>query len=306
MNKILSGMSLADAATWADQIKSDTQWRWASPLHYADTPDELCNFDFSRDCQLNGNKGFCVVGAITNYTQRLPSSRLELIQWFSPVRCAPQHALRAPWRRPPPCSALPHLPCACVQTARALRGADLELETDGPSQVALKFLVHFVGDVHQPLHVGQTSDRGGNSISVSLNGHRTNLHALWDTDLVSSAISAAKTSGWVRASRAWRNRGRSHSPLVPAERVRQLPAGRDRQWQVCLGCGGVGKVPLPQRCGVPQPVSAAPCACASCRISRAGAMLAAGPWSPSRTLANTLTRCVHAATRAYIAAAPPY
>jgi hypothetical protein len=45
---------------------------------------------------------------------------------------------------------------------------------------ALRFLVHFVADVHQPLHVGRADDRGGNRIAVTLNGKRSNLHQLWD------------------------------------------------------------------------------------------------------------------------------
>jgi hypothetical protein len=50
--------------------------------------------------------------------------------------------------------------------------------------VALKFLVHFVVDVHQPLHVGRAADRGGNTIDVSYDGRVVNLHRFWDTDLL--------------------------------------------------------------------------------------------------------------------------
>lgn len=49
---------------------------------------------------------------------------------------------------------------------------------------ALKFLVHFVGDVHQPLHVSHAADRGGNDIKVTFLDHQTNLHRVWDTDLI--------------------------------------------------------------------------------------------------------------------------
>lgn len=44
----------------------------------------------------------------------------------------------------------------------------------------LKFLIHLMGDLHQPLHAGQSRDRGGNSVRVSYGGQSTNLHALWD------------------------------------------------------------------------------------------------------------------------------
>ena len=49
---------------------------------------------------------------------------------------------------------------------------------------ALKYLVHFVGDVHQPLHLGNEVDRGGNNIPLNFAGRQTNLHALWDSDLI--------------------------------------------------------------------------------------------------------------------------
>ncbi len=49
---------------------------------------------------------------------------------------------------------------------------------------ALKFVVHFVGDVHQPLHAGHAHDRGGNDFQVNDAGFGTNLHALWDSRLL--------------------------------------------------------------------------------------------------------------------------
>jgi hypothetical protein len=51
---------------------------------------------------------------------------------------------------------------------------------------ALKFLVHFVGDVHQPLHSNPRRDRGGNDYQVNLHGRGTNLHAIWDHTLLES------------------------------------------------------------------------------------------------------------------------
>lgn len=46
---------------------------------------------------------------------------------------------------------------------------------------ALKFVVHFVGDIHQPLHGGYASDRGGNRYQVQYRGRGDNLHWLWDS-----------------------------------------------------------------------------------------------------------------------------
>lgn len=52
--------------------------------------------------------------------------------------------------------------------------------------IAVRFLTHFVGDVHQPLHVGRRGDRGGNEIVVLWFGEPTDLHALWDSDMIES------------------------------------------------------------------------------------------------------------------------
>lgn len=56
----------------------------------------------------------------------------------------------------------------------------------GERAQALKFVVHFIGDVHQPLHVGLGRDRGGNDVQVNLDGKGMNLHSLWDRELLAS------------------------------------------------------------------------------------------------------------------------
>ena len=48
----------------------------------------------------------------------------------------------------------------------------------------LKFLVHLVGDIHQPLHVGRAEDYGGNKIYVEFFKDGTNIHRVWDTDMI--------------------------------------------------------------------------------------------------------------------------
>jgi hypothetical protein len=61
-------------------------------------------------------------------------------------------------------------------------------DSDSQKREALKFLIHFVGDIHQPLHAGRKGDKGGNSIQIQsfLNRHPAkgfNLHQVWD-DLI--------------------------------------------------------------------------------------------------------------------------
>lgn len=66
----------------------------------------------------------------------------------------------------------------------------LALEQEGLSREQereyLKFLVHLVGDLHQPLHVGTGEDAGGNNVRVHWFSTPSNLHKVWDTDMIES------------------------------------------------------------------------------------------------------------------------
>jgi hypothetical protein len=64
-------------------------------------------------------------------------------------------------------------------------------------QAALKFLVHFVGDLHQPLHTGLARNRGGNPIQVDWQGTYTNLHKVWDSEIIyDRAQKIPGSTGW--------------------------------------------------------------------------------------------------------------
>lgn len=104
---------------------------------------------------------------------------------------------------------------AIVHYARRLADS-----TTGPAERAdaLRFVLHFVGDVHQPLHAGRLADLGGNHISVHFFGNerapqgRTNLHTVWDSEILRHAgqmwpsaaevLNAEVTS---EQARAWRS-----------------------------------------------------------------------------------------------------
>jgi nuclease S1 len=81
--------------------------------------------------------------------------------------------------------------------------------SDKERNEALKFLVHFVGDVHQPLHNTYKTDRGGNDFQVNINDEGSNLHRVWDSDLI-------KFSGMnSRADSAWRIHTKTSNPAKP-------------------------------------------------------------------------------------------
>ena len=48
----------------------------------------------------------------------------------------------------------------------------------------LKMLVHLIGDLHQPMHVGRVEDKGGNDIQVQWFGNGSNLHRVWDSNMI--------------------------------------------------------------------------------------------------------------------------
>lgn len=59
-----------------------------------------------------------------------------------------------------------------------------EFELVENEEFAIMALVHMVGDIHQPLHVGLSEDRGGNKVKLEWFGEKTNLHRIWDTDMI--------------------------------------------------------------------------------------------------------------------------
>lgn len=56
--------------------------------------------------------------------------------------------------------------------------------TNEQKAIALKIIIHLVGDVHQPMHIGLAEDLGGNKVEISWMGKPSNLHKLWDEELI--------------------------------------------------------------------------------------------------------------------------
>ena len=63
----------------------------------------------------------------------------------------------------------------------ALKGGMLNQEE---KKAYIKMLVHLVGDLHQPLHIGTGEDKGGNDVKVTYFNQNTNLHSVWDTRII--------------------------------------------------------------------------------------------------------------------------
>ncbi|XP_068462392.1 endonuclease 2-like isoform X2 [Phaseolus vulgaris] len=130
---------LASKCSWADSLR--VVFPWSSALHFANTPDNACNYKNTRDCvdQKSGIKGRCVVSAISNYTN-------QLLEYGS------------------------------------------ETKSKYNLTQSLLFISHFMGDVHQPLHCGYASDRGGNDINVHWYRRKHNLHHVWDVSIIETEV----------------------------------------------------------------------------------------------------------------------
>lgn len=65
-------------------------------------------------------------------------------------------------------------------------------------RLALRFIVHIIGDLHQPLHVGGGNDRGGNDFKVTWFGKPSNLHSVWDSAMIEQrALSYSEYARWL-------------------------------------------------------------------------------------------------------------
>lgn len=120
---------------------------------------------------------------------------ISVAPWADEVR--PQRRETAPWHyinipvEAPRGDWRPYCPNdECIITAVQRFAAKLA-DRQAPAaqrEEALRFLVHFVGDLHQPLHCGDRRDRGGNDVPVVFRGRPTNLHSIWDTPLLAETL----------------------------------------------------------------------------------------------------------------------
>ena len=122
--KIFGHSDLARIANWADEIKSDPEWKHANDWHYCTVLDSM-DYRGPED-------GGRAVQKVTEFSDFLKKGMLD--------------------------------------------------EKD--QKDVLRFIVHIVGDLHQPLHVGNGTDRGGNSVKVSWFWEDSNLHRVWDSQMI--------------------------------------------------------------------------------------------------------------------------
>lgn len=127
IREILDGQSLAFVSTYADDIKSDPEYRKYGPWHYVNLePGE------------------------TEYSKEKANPAGDLVQAIN----------------------------TCMAVLRDKNSSKED------KAFFLKMLVHFVGDLHQPFHAGRGEDKGGNDIQVRWFGSGSNIHRVWDSEMI--------------------------------------------------------------------------------------------------------------------------
>ncbi|MBY0371410.1 S1/P1 nuclease [bacterium] len=112
---------------------------------------------------------------------------------------------------------------------------------------ALKLLVHFVGDLHQPFHVGNGKDAGGNLCDVLWFGEPTNLHFIWDEKMIDSTrLSFTEFTGFLGKPSA--AQVQAWSKGTPNDWAEEIPVFREQLYPASLGVTlAAGAVELPQK-----------------------------------------------------------
>ncbi|MFI5163318.1 MAG: S1/P1 nuclease [Sphingobacteriales bacterium] len=160
---LLGSQSLADVATWADEVRNDPAFKETAGWHFVDLPLGLSFEEFNKEVRAQGEDN--AYGAMMKMQIILTSNSASQTQKIE----------------------------------------------------ALKFLVHFVGDAHQPMHVSRKEDKGGNTIQVRFDNRGTNLHSLWDSKLIDhSGLSVVQMS-------------KAYDKATPAE-IKQWQADQPMQW----------------------------------------------------------------------------
>lgn len=124
--KILDGQSLAIAATWMDEVRSDSAYDHMVDWHWVTIPDGMSYADTEK------NPAGDIIATLNRVIDELRQGSL----------------------------------------------------TAAEERERLLILIHLVGDLHMPLHVGTGKDRGGNDIRVSWFSRPSNLHRVWDAQMI--------------------------------------------------------------------------------------------------------------------------
>lgn len=148
VKEIIGDEYLAEIANWPDYIKSEKGWKFADSWHYTTIHADQTVADvkkiYAEDSKIND--------AIEAYELMIAILKNDIDATDFLVKLTKKNKAK--------------------------------LLNDSPKATALAFIVHLIGDIHQPLHVGKNNDHGGNKITVEFFGDRSNVHSVWDSGII--------------------------------------------------------------------------------------------------------------------------
>lgn len=162
IDKTLGDKYLAQVATWPDFIRSEKNWDFSKPWHFI---------------TIDPNK---TVQQVIDEAAKDPkiNNVYEAIELMTSILKGDAKSTKI----------LKDL----VDKNKA------KLLNNSIKATALAFLIHFIGDIHQPMHVGKNNDFGGNKISVLFFSKKTNLHSVWDSGIIEQeGLSFTDFSGFI-------------------------------------------------------------------------------------------------------------
>jgi hypothetical protein len=139
---------LSQVSTWPDYIRSEKGWDFTHPWHYMTVQPDETVADVARQ---------------TSQDEKI-SDVSEAIAFMTDILKGDEEARQ--------------------RMTELMRNNRVEPLAGSLDATALAFLIHFIADVHMPLHVGKNRDMGGNRITVLYFGDRYNLHSVWDTQII--------------------------------------------------------------------------------------------------------------------------
>lgn len=110
---------------------------------------------------------------------------------------------------------------AVTDLTEQLKSGSLQADEE---ETALRMLIHLVGDMHCPVHLGRLRDLGGNRREVRFFGRRTNLHSVWDTDLPEAGHRWSHTEWQQQIDRASKAEQQAITAGAPEEWARETHA----------------------------------------------------------------------------------
>jgi len=193
---------LPDIANAPDDYARTPAGSWSFCQHYANIGINATHFYLARDCP-----GLCCVPfSVYNYTavlllnqstEQQAAARARLSPELTAILSANQNqvpqidAELAPtlsaenlWRGVAKPRDYYQMSIAERRAAAGLSSSSNILAGYVPEPSGLSFLVHYTGDLHQPLHVSYSCDSGGNQVQTLIFGNHTDLHFVWDEIIV--------------------------------------------------------------------------------------------------------------------------